>query len=561
MDVKKCLFWLACIAWPMVGATQPDVFKSLRPTPWQKLNASISVAKKQDVKLATVLNVNPDLIPLWYDSEPDSLVLSIPGLPVYRVYKTDIFYADRFNVHTSNGQKLTGKKYQGIHYQSKTGFCALSIFENSIMALVSHGNTQYNFGPRPDRKDQYLLVKESDLEENPFRCYTSDQEDEESHQPRRTGNKAMASASCKVVKVGLEADYYLFQSKGSVQATSNYLSGLFNVVKLLYRNEKIVISFSGLFVWTTPDPYASTGSASTIVYDFATNRPAATLPTDVLQLVSSRPANLGGIAYVDVFCNPYVKHSFSNIYNSYLQLPTYSWSVYVITHELGHNFGSKHTHYCGWDWEPGAFYCPGATTGTKGKIDSCYAGESFSGSCNCTQTTKAVAGGGTVMSYGHLTSTGINFEKGFGKLPGNKIRERLAAATCIASVSSPSCDSLNVVVQPPPPPPPTQCVNNLHHYTNASGQSCFKFRITSGCKYTAEYCRYDGYTSQPPAGATPSACSVRNSISNYTPTATELAAGWIDRVANAQPWLRQRWYSVRVRGSDGITQLTFFWWP
>lgn len=95
---------------------------------------------------------------------------------------------------------------------------------------------------------------------------------------------------------------------------------------------------------------------------------------------------------------------------SYNNFPNYSWTTTVVTHELGHNIGSKHTHWCGW---------PG------GAIDNC---EDTEGDC---APGPPPTNGGTIMSYCHLKSYGINFSKGFGPLPGNLIREKVSQAGCL----------------------------------------------------------------------------------------------------------------------------------
>jgi hypothetical protein len=84
--------------------------------------------------------------------------------------------------------------------------------------------------------------------------------------------------------------------------------------------------------------------------------------------------------------------------------------VEVVTHELGHNLGSWHTHSCNW---------PG------GALDNCYTPE---GGCS---SGPPPSNGGTIMSYCHLTGYGINFNNGFGPVPGARIRDKVLAATCL----------------------------------------------------------------------------------------------------------------------------------
>ncbi|MBL0358898.1 MAG: hypothetical protein IPP72_19430 [Chitinophagaceae bacterium] len=123
----------------------------------------------------------------------------------------------------------------------------------------------------------------------------------------------------------------------------------------------------------------------------------------------------GGRAFLDILCSGSGSKTgvSGNLTNSFNQFPLYSWSTMVITHETGHNLGSSHTQNCGW---------PG------GAIDNCYPTEG-----GCAQG-PAPVGGGTMMSYCHLTGYGINFAKGFGPLPGYLIRSRVRNSTCINPV-------------------------------------------------------------------------------------------------------------------------------
>ena len=156
-------------------------------------------------------------------------------------------------------------------------------------------------------------------------------------------------------------------------------------------------------VWTTTEPYGA--SASTALTDFGRAKQNS-INGNLAQLVRLKTSGgWSGIAWVNVLCSPYGAsqasgpYSYAEIsasYNSSVATPTYSWSTEVITHELGHNLGSPHTHSCTW---------------TGGAIDGCATPE---GGCSAGPTP---TNGGTIMSYCHLTSIGINYANGFGPQP------------------------------------------------------------------------------------------------------------------------------------------------
>jgi hypothetical protein len=117
--------------------------------------------------------------------------------------------------------------------------------------------------------------------------------------------------------------------------------------------------------------------------------------------------------------------------------PTVMWDIMAVSHEIGHNFNSPHTH------------CYNGLDGNASPIDQCRTGET-DGHGACYSGTQSLpgptgAGSGTLMSYCHLLSGGysnisLTFGTNFayGVQPG---REAARMSSYVASVASgnPSC--------------------------------------------------------------------------------------------------------------------------
>ncbi len=394
----------------------------------------IPEAAMKGLKKGMRLNLSQSTFREIYQTEPESFSVTLPlsatESKTLTFYKTQVV-SDDFKVTTSDGRELKGKEYSGLHYQinpknqsEKVG--TISFSKTEVMGIFSDEKGNWNLGILPETNGDYILYNERDLKvASQFHCETEDTKAEDHDHEKGPGvDKSVQTTGCKTVKMYFECDYRMYTDNGS--NTSNVttkVTGMFNNVKQLYANEQLDVELSQIFVWTTTDPYATETVAYNYLYNFSLNR--ASITQTLGHFLTTRPTSLGGIAYINVLCNPAAKFGFSNIYNSFSALPTYSWSVYCITHEMGHNFGSRHTHWCGWQ----------LTGSTIGRIDSCYAGESVAGAVNCSNTTKPNYNG-TIMSYCHVNGL-INFNKGFGTLPGAAIRTGFSSASCIAGAAVP----------------------------------------------------------------------------------------------------------------------------
>jgi len=231
---------------------------------------------------------------------------------------------------------------------------------------------------------------------------------------------AAAVGTLKQADVAIETDRELRTKFSSDAAALAYLGSLAAASSAIYERDVAVrLRFSYIRLWgaSPADPWTAANTSGTLAElrgywnDPANGMAQIAGPRTVVHMVSGKPVQ-GGIAYVNALCSQSYGYGVSQVHGSFdLSRPSQVWDIVVVTHELGHNFGSSHTH-C---------YSP--------PIDRCYNGES-----GC-YTGAVVASRGTIMSYCHLLAGGLsNLDLVFGETVSARIGERVAAAPCLATV-------------------------------------------------------------------------------------------------------------------------------
>ena len=405
------LFW--------VNAQTPvfKIFKEEKVLPAslkQHVNSG-SVYKIDEAVITQLKNTKPSELHLQFHFENKDWQVEL---------KQSEIFSSGFFVSTSNGQAFEYDPNEALHYKGNISgqpgsFAAISILNEEIIAVLADNKGNINIGLVKSEdaveKNTHIIFRESAIKApNPFACANESLQNVPANPlpqfqaPAATG----AVVNTEAIDVYFEADYSCYQGNGSnVTNTVNWVSAMFNVVNTLYENDSVFTQISGIKVWNSTDPYASLTTSSGVLYAFSSTM-AAGFPGDLAHILSRRSLG-GGIAFLNVLCSGAGSRTAvsGNLSSSFSPYPAYSWNIMVITHEMGHNIGSNHTQWCGW---------PG------GAIDNCRT--PTEGGC---PPGPAPVNGGTIMSYCHLVSYGINLANGFGPLPGATIRNAVRNNPCI----------------------------------------------------------------------------------------------------------------------------------
>ncbi len=396
------------------------------------------------VSNASLVNLNNKMLKEILRTKAENIIFEIPltgnknmELELRRSYPV----SGDFKIMSVNGSGKHPEAYsEGLHYSGtihgkENSIASVSIFENFVMGIISDETGNYVLGPIKNSdnsfSDKYIFYNDADLNvKSKFKCNVDDYEDRFTiplHEINNdfSGKLSAVNSNRLPIKVYFQADYQMYlDGNQNIQTVGDFITGFFNSVKTIYDNENIPVEISLIEIWTSQDPYANLTTSSSILSSFGANT-QDDFEGNIAHLLSTRSDDLGGVAWIRVLCAEYNsqnnsgRFAFSNIEPGYNIYPTYSWTVNVVAHEMGHNLGSQHTQACVWPI--------GGTI--IGAIDSCYQAE---GTCFLPSQVRPTIG--TIMSYCHIWTPaqggGVNLALGFGPLPGDTIRLRYLQAHC-----------------------------------------------------------------------------------------------------------------------------------
>jgi hypothetical protein len=260
-------------------------------------------------------------------------------------------------------------------------------------------------------------------------------------------------------KIAVETDNEFYALFGNDTDATNFVADIIAFGSTIYSAE---VSTSWLLqdltLWQTgvTDPWVQT-DAECGLYEFGKywNDNKTGVTRTIAHFMSGK--NTYGIAWVGVLCYPALSYTqscpglpaTSNYAGGYgfsgdlsgsfdFDNPAVVWDIISVTHEIGHNFNSPHTH------------CYADIGGNSSPIDECYSSECGWPGCHCGGTSLPSGcpgqgqGCGTIMSYCHLQGGmgNMSFSLGQGHPYGvapDRVPSRMAAHVATQAALYPGC--------------------------------------------------------------------------------------------------------------------------
>ncbi|MCR9052625.1 MAG: M12 family metallo-peptidase, partial [bacterium] len=417
-----------------------DLFGDAKPEPAEKTYKQVTDG--------TLLTIDLEELKALHEAAPSHFSIDLPQADgsslVLHLGKVNIFAKD-FKVETSLGNR-TEDVDLGVHYKgvvaghASSSLVTVSVYEQQLVALFSDGRNNYELAKLKSEADRYILFRTADLEERlkeqllQFECHI---ETEGRDLPEYTEDQLFgvsdSRGGCQVIQVYLVADFSYYTVCGSdLTETTNRLTAVFAQTMNIYTAENINMVMSGIFVWQTEDnAFEEDSSAAFQRNQFRDyyNTTGAGWPGDLAQLISGTSTfdtGAGGIAFFNGLCTS-DSYALTRAGGS---APIVDWTMYsrfvkVLTHEIGHNLDSRHTHACVWNGD-------NTTIDDYGNVDPMGVVVDEPEGESCLDTPYKLGVFPTIMSYfdsfGHGT---FNMTNGMGSQPGNVMRNYVMNAGCL----------------------------------------------------------------------------------------------------------------------------------
>ena len=184
-------------------------------------------------------------------------------------------------------------------------------------------------------------------------CGCGESHHDHAQPPLAASGAAAARETTRVIELAVETDHELYSLFNDADATIDYIVELYSAVSDVFQRDvdvRIELVYSR--IWQTPDDLFNQPDPLQAFRQYW-NQNMQSVSRDVAQFLSGRrDLPYGGVAYLSALCGNYAYSVVGYVIGRIpdLSIPdVYNYDVPVCAHELGHNFGSSHTHSYGLD--------------------------------------------------------------------------------------------------------------------------------------------------------------------------------------------------------------------
>jgi hypothetical protein len=260
--------------------------------------------------------------------------------------------------------------------------------------------------------------------------------------PRSITTAAITTLHTAVLAIDTDNELLSIKFANNTTTATNYIASLIAQMNVMYQRDLLIQLVQGTTFlrvgvnndpWTQPSTGGANGDQLNEVSNYWNTTNNGIARAFVAMLSGKGGSGASGIAWVPgALCSHFSGTSFSQVFTSGTT-PSFGDAL-VVGHEIGHNFGSPHSH-C---------YSP--------PIDNCYNGEAANGcysgaqSCPAPSTINGVTNvTGTLMSYCHLLGGGCGSSLVFHPRSVTLLQPRIQAAVgqCVfPTVTTPSINTI-----------------------------------------------------------------------------------------------------------------------
>ncbi len=402
------------------------------------------IAAPDGVSRAELVTFDPAVAPelLAVPLESQVRVLDWPVAPGLRgtlvVTRHEVYAPDARIVALDQGREIEVPRSRLVFFwgtiegdPESTAMIALDPDDRTLSGFVVGADGVFDLlPPVAERPGRHLVAASASLrpsgDERSFACGQSElPQGVERPEPAPGAVEPALPTSVHTAVLAIDTDNEAMGTKFSNNTTTaaNWMAQAVAGMSAVYERDAFIRFYQGYTIFrlsTTPDPYVQNagGNADSPKLnefsDYWESNYAGVKRTLSMMISGKQPSGgWSGIAWIGGLCSNSVGYSFNQVFRTGTSVG--GSDVQLLTHEVGHNFGSRHTHCT--DTNPGA-------TGTQ-PIDYCYSGEACSTgawtpnpgvSCPVPFSITPLNGGGatinnvrgTLMSYCHnLAGCGV----------------------------------------------------------------------------------------------------------------------------------------------------------